>query len=227
MKKYIALIPARGGSKGIPDKNIRIVNGLPLICWSIKQAQACPMISRVLVSTDSEKIAEIAVAAGAEVPALRPAELAQDTTSTEAVMLHAQQHWLGDNDDNVIVLLQPTSPLRFADSLARAISLFEQQQADSLVSVCESHAFFWKHPQNPQAQYDFMHRPRRQDIKPEDKQYRENGSIYLTKNSVLRQDKNRLGGRIAMFCMQEQESWEIDSLTDLTIVAALMQENNL
>lgn len=225
--KYIALIPARGGSKGIPDKNIKSVNGLPLICWSIKQAQACPQISRVLVSTDSEKIAEIARAAGAEVPALRPAELAEDSTSTEAVMLHAQHHWLSDDDDEVMVLLQPTSPLRMPDSLTDAITCFEQQHADSLVSVCESHAFFWKHPEQPQALYDFMQRPRRQDIKPDDKQYRENGSIYLTKTAILRQFKNRLGGKIAMFCMQEHESWEIDSPTDLTIVSTLMQESGL
>lgn len=224
--KFIALIPARGGSKGIPDKNIKYVNGLPLICWSIKQALACPQISRVLVSTDSETIADIARAAGAEVPELRPAKLAEDSTSTEDVMLHVQQEWLSDEDD-VIVLLQPTSPLRLADSLSNAISFFQQQKADSLVSVCESHAFFWKHPEQPLAQYDFMHRPRRQDIKPEDKQYRENGSIYLTKSSILQKYKNRLGGRIAMFCMQEQESWEIDSVTDLTIVSALMQENGL
>ncbi|MBV2127876.1 acylneuraminate cytidylyltransferase family protein [Arsukibacterium indicum] len=225
--KYIALIPARGGSKGIPDKNIRLVNGQPLITWSIKQAKACPAISRVLVSTDSEKIAEIARAAGAEVPALRPAALAEDCTSTEAVMLHVQQHWLTGAEDEVIVLLQPTSPLRLPDSLANAITCFEQQGADSLVSVCESHAFFWKHPLQPEAQYDFMHRPRRQDIKPQDKQYRENGSIYLTKSAILQQFKNRLGGKIAMFCMQEQESWEIDSLTDLTIVSTLMQESGL
>lgn len=225
--KYTALIPARGGSKGIVNKNIRQIHGKPLINWSIEQALACKQISRVLVSTDSAEIAEIAIAAGAEIPALRPAELAQDTTSTEAVMLHVQQHWLSGDADEVMVLLQPTSPLRLADSLERAILHFEQQDADSLVSVCESHAFFWQNPTQPTALYNFQQRPRRQDIKPEDKWYRENGSIYLTKMSVLSQYKNRLGGKIAMFCMQEQESWEIDSLTDLSIVSVLMQESGL
>ncbi|WP_214000076.1 acylneuraminate cytidylyltransferase family protein [Arsukibacterium sp.] len=225
--KYTALIPARGGSKGIPDKNIRSVHGLPLISWSIQQALASELISRVIVSTDSAQIAEIAQTAGAEIPGLRPAELAEDTTSTEAVMLHAQQHWLSGDKDEVIVLLQPTSPLRLPDSLNQAINLFEKLQADSLVSVCESHAFFWKNPSEPHALYDYLHRPRRQDIKQQDKQYRENGSIYLTKATILQQYKNRLGGKIAMFCMQEQESWEIDSLTDLRIVSVLMQESGL
>ncbi len=225
--KFTAIIPARAGSKGVPDKNIREINGYPLIVWSIQQALACKLISKVIVSTDSEKIATIAKAAGATVPALRPAHLAEDTTSTEAVMLHAAEHWLDNDPDEVIVLLQPTSPLRLAGSLEQAIELFITQQADSLVSVCESHAFFWKNPTQPQALYDYLHRPRRQDIQPEQCQYRENGSIYLTRLPLLQQHGNRLGGKIVMFCMQEQESWEIDSQTDFVIVETLMKENSL
>jgi CMP-N,N'-diacetyllegionaminic acid synthase len=191
MPKYIALIPARGGSKGLPGKNIRMLNGKPLICWSIEQAISCKAISRVLVSTDCQEIAKIALEAGAEVPALRPAELAQDNTSTEAVMLHVTKDWLPLNDECVLVLLQPTSPIRFRDSINNAIKLFEEQRADSLVSVCESHAFFWQMPSNPIALYDFQNRPRRQDIKESDRKYRENGSIYLTKLDILKKYKNR------------------------------------
>lgn len=222
--KFTAIIPARGGSKGVIDKNIRPIMGVPLVSWSIRQALACEQISRVIVSTDSPQIANIAKNWGAEVPELRPSELAQDDTSTEAVMLHAMDHWLLANDDEVVVLLQPTSPLRLQGSIAGAIDKFLREQADSLVSVCESHAFFWKSPSSPQALYDYKNRPRRQDIQERDRQYRENGSIYLTKIPLLKEIKNRLGGKITMYCMQECESWEIDTLTDFTIVDTLMRE---
>ena len=225
--KFVALIPARGGSKGVIGKNIRVINGKPLICWSIEQANKCSDISRVIVSTDSEEIAQIATHAGADVPALRPSNIALDTSSTEEVMHHALENWIEGRDEDVIVLLQPTSPIRFAKSITKAIAYYKNEQADSLVSVCESHAFHWRMSGNPKALYDYKNRPRRQDIKEEDKTYRENGSIYLSKHWVLRNNNNRLGGKICMFCMHEEESFEIDSLTDFSVISTLMQNCNL
>jgi len=224
--EYLAVIPARGGSKGLPNKNILNLSGIPLLAWSIKQAHAVASIKHVVVSTDSEEIAAIALSYGAEVPFLRPSEISQDETPTEPVILHALDFYrdkLGF-EPNGVVLLQPTSPLRLEGSLGKAISLFQEQNADSLVSVCENQHFFWRKPESPEAMYNFQNRPRRQDIKEVDKWYRENGSIYVTKNEIFRDCQNRLGGKIAMYLMKEIEGYEIDSATDFRIVAELMKE---
>ena len=220
----LAIIPARGGSKGLPGKNLRQLAGKPLIVWSIEHALRSNAIDTCLVSTDCPEIAETALCAGAHVPFLRPAELASDTSPTEPVMLHALH--AVEQDGHVfdhIALLQPTSPLRRDGMIDRALAQLRAEGADSLLSVTESHAFFWQ--KDPvRAGYDYRNRPRRQDIPPCDRQFRETGSLYLTARDVLVCERNRLGGSITLFETSEEEGFEIDSLADFQLLEFLMPE---
>lgn len=222
--RVLAIIPARGGSKGLPGKNLRELAGAPLITWSIRHALGTPAITDTVVTTDCPEIARTARAAGAEAPFLRPAELANDTAPTEPAMLHAlaaMEELRGRYD--MVALLQPTSPLRDGDMTTRALEQMRSEGADSLLSVTECHAFFWRnHP--ARADYDYLQRPRRQDIAPEDRRHRETGSLYLTRRDLLVSTGNRLGGAITLFETSEEEGFEIDSLADFRLLETLMKE---
>jgi len=223
--RLFGFIPARGGSKGIPGKNLRPVAGKPLIAWTIEAALAARRLDRVVVSTDSEEIAEVARACGAEVPFLRPAALATDEASTEIAMLHALDALAkGGYRPDGMVLLQATSPYRRPGRIDEAVALFEREEADSLVSVTPLHAFLWHNPAAPQATYDPVRRPRRQDIPPEEQRYRENGSIYVTRTAVLRETGSRLAGRIVLFAMSEAEGHEIDTWGDLAYLDFVLRD---
>ena len=227
--KNIAFIPARGGSKGLPGKNIRPICGKPLIAWSIEQALESKLIADVYVSTDCESIADIAESFGAKVPFLRPQAISGDKATTESAMLHFCE-WLGGEAipaDN-LVLLQATSPVRAKGRLDQALEIFESESCDSLLSVSESHRFFWRKGSRglPQAGYDFRNRPRRQDIKDDDRSYMETGSFYITTIGGFIEEKNRLFGNIGFCITPENESYEIDSLTDFKICEILLEELN-
>ncbi|MBN8282124.1 acylneuraminate cytidylyltransferase family protein [Zoogloea sp.] len=223
--KNLVVIPARGGSKGIPRKNVKDIGGKPLIAWSIEHAISAKCVDRVVVSTDCPEIAEIAKAYGAEVPFMRPADLANDRAPTEPSLIHALD-FLREKDryhpDNV-VLLQATSPVRACDAIDNAFQEFSNRNADSLVSVCEMWNFLWKDLDSPKALYDFQNRPRRQDIEKKDVKFKENGSIYISKSNGLVREKNRLFGKVAMYVMSEEESFEIDTELDWVIVETILK----
>lgn len=227
-ERLLCLIPARGGSRGVPRKNLIDVGGKPLIAWTIEHALALAGSTTgldVVVSTDDAEIADVARSAGAEVPFLRPDELARDTTATEPVVLHAidEMERLGRGPD-AVMLLQATSPVRLPGTLARALTQFHEEGAESMVGVVPHPPFLWRLAQPPVAEYDVAHRMRRQDMSPTDLRYRETGSLYLTRTSVYREQGNRLGGRIALFLMDEVEGIDVDTELDIAIAEKKLME---
>lgn len=219
----VAFIPARGGSKGVPGKNVKLIAGKPLLAWSIEQAKSASLIDKIVVSTDCPEIAACARQYGAEVPFMRPADISGDTATTESAMLHYCE-WLsarGEKFDNFL-LVQATSPIRAAGRFDDAIRFFEAEQFNSLLTVTPSHRFFWKNPSAPEASYDFMKRPRRQDIPESDRRYMETGSFYITRWDDLVSTRNRLCGKVGMYITPEEESYEIDSLVDFKVCESIM-----
>lgn len=221
-----AIIPARSGSKGIPQKNIQPLAGKPLIAHSIEQARQAATVDRVLVSTDGAEIAAVARQYGAEV-IQRPAEISGDTASSEAALLHALDHLRSTEnvEPELIVFLQCTSPIRRPKDIDRAVQRLRDEQADALLSVVASHRFLWRLEDGAARSfnYDYRQRPRRQDRAPE---YMESGSLYVCTPAVLRQHGNRLGGRIALFEMDYWTGFEIDSPEDLALCDWILRQQN-
>ena len=221
--KILCVIPVRGGSKGVPRKNLRDVDGKPLVVWTIEQALAASSGLDVMVSTDDLEIAQVARTAGADVPFLRPAELARDQTATEPVVEHAVSFRTAQGRrPDAVMLLQATSPIRFKGTLDRAVRQFRESNVDSLVGVVPQTPFLWTMGEQPTADYTVENRPRRQDLSEQDFRYRETGSLYVTRTDIYEQSHNRLGGRIGLFVMAEGEGVDVDTELDLSIAQQQM-----
>jgi YrbI family 3-deoxy-D-manno-octulosonate 8-phosphate phosphatase len=219
----VAIIPARGGSKGIPRKNICRIAGKPLLAYTIEHAKGAPSIDRIIVSTDAPDIGTVATQFGAEV-VWRPSEISGDSSSSELALLHALDE-LAMRDDyrpDLVVMLQATSPVRQAHDVQRAIETLMAEEADSLFSACTLHGFVWRRNGSglKSVSYDYGARRMRQDC-PED--LLENGSIYVTRHDLLRETGNRLGGKIAVYRMDPLDSLQVDEATDLLAVERLLR----
>lgn len=226
--KIIAIIPARGGSKGIKGKNLIKFCGKPLIAWSILQAKASKYINDVYVTSDNDKILSISEGFGADT-IKRPKQISTDTSPVEIALEHAIYNIEKINKDRIdlIVFLQATSPVRESTDIDKAIKLFILKKPDSLFSagILED-CCIWKKKGTELKSITFNYRKRgcRQDRAPV---YLENGSIYIFKPSILKRYKNRLGGRIIIYPMPLWKSYEIDSMQDLEICTYYMKKKIL
>jgi CMP-N,N'-diacetyllegionaminic acid synthase len=220
----VAIIPARGGSKGIPKKNLLILSGKPLIAWSIQQALASRFIDEVYVSSDSDEILAVSASYGAK-SIKRPDHLATDTATSESALQHALEVLETEQRQplDYIVFLQATSPLRTDTDIDSAIETLIANDGDSLLSCCRLGVFFiWEYQNDAPVgvNHDYKHRRRRQDLKS---QYLENGSIYVFKPEILKQHDNRLGGQICLYEMPQWQSVEIDVIEDKELCEWYMQ----
>jgi len=225
MLTITAFIPARGGSKGIPNKNIKMFAGKPLIVHSIEYALKSKIINKIIVSTNDTVISKIAETSGAKV-IIRPSALCTDTATTESAI----NHYINSSDKkpDIIVLLQATSPLRPRGSLDLALKHFQQGGYDSMLSICPTHRFFWriKEDATAHAEYDFLNRVRRQDISRDNIRFIENGSMYIFTCKHFENTGNRLGNKIGYVEWPEEYSLEIDTLQDFKMVEKLYKEIN-
>ena len=218
--RVVAVIPARGGSKGVPGKNLRRVGGVSLIARAVRAARDAVTVTEVCVSTDDDAIAAEAAAAGATVID-RPAEIAGDTATSESALLHALGVLAADAVPvEVLVFVQCTSPFVAAADLDAAVDLVLTDQADTVFSAVDNHAFLWR-PEGDRVvgvNHDAAHRQRRQDRAPE---FRETGAFYAFRADRFATVGHRFFDRTAVVPVPELTAMEIDSEADLAVAAAL------
>ncbi len=222
----IAIIPARSGSKGLPDKNIKTINGKPLMAWSILAAKDSGLFDEIMVSTDSEEYKDIAMEFGANVPFLRNADTSTDVASTwdavREVIVNYEERY--DQSFDTVCLLQPTSPLRTSKDGINAFQIFEEKKADAVVSVCKLEHAIKTINTLPvdgcmDGFLDSRSNARRQDA---GEYYRLNGAIYIQKVSLLLKGENIYGPKSFAYIMDKAHSVDIDDINDFRMADFLM-----
>ena len=227
----LGLIPARGGSKGVPGKNVRALAGRPLVAWTIETARACARIDRLVVSTDDERIAEVCRRSGAEVPFLRPAELAADDTPDRPVYDHAVD-WLAGSDGyrpDAVVWLRPTAPLREPGDIDRALDLLVETGCDTVRSVCRAeHHPYWMRtldgdrlrPLLDAADDAVFHR---RQLLPA--VYRLNGAVDVVRCSSAAERGELFAGDVRGYVMPPERSVDLDTELDFALAELLAERD--
>ena len=217
----IAIIPARGGSKRLPGKNIKLLGDKPLIAWTIEAAIKSNIFDHVFVSTDSEEIASVSRDYGAKVPFLRPAEIATDTATTNDVVTHLVEWFEEECNKEVttVAILQPTSPLRNAQHIQEAFKVMEMKRAKAVVSVCElEYPMQFCNKLGSNGSMDGFikkeNNKRTQDLEP---YYRLNGAIYFLSRGYVNRFSEMYSGGTYSYIMTSQLSVDIDTKEDFTL----------
>lgn len=213
--KVLSIIPARGGSKAIPLKNLVRINRRPLLYYTVTASLRSKFVTRTIVSTDHPKIARVARSLGAEV-VKRPKEIAGDTSPVELALEHVVNH-LKETENyipDIVMLLQNTSPLRNSKHIDEALKLMKRENYDSIISGFSTHIFIWKKSKKwiKPVNYNPLRRPNRQKL-PE--QFFENGAIFATKYKNFIKSHCRISGKIGFYRMPLEFSYNIDTLEDL------------
>jgi len=227
-KKILAMIPARGGSKRLPRKNIRELHGRPLIAWTIEEAKKSRYIDRIIVSTDNKEIAEVSKRFGVEVPFLRPKELAQDETKTIDVVRHTIE-WAEKESGEVyglLITLQPTSPLRSSEDIDNAVELLFKKNAKAIVSVCEAENHpYWSNVLPKDGCMDGFVKPENESKNHQDFPafYRLNGVFRLAYIDYFKKEGAFFGRDTYAYIMPRERSVDINDEMDFDFAEFLMK----
>jgi N-acylneuraminate cytidylyltransferase len=229
--RILAIIPARAGSKRLPGKNIKELAGKPLIQWTMEAAKNSALLTEVIVSTDDEKIVELAKEIDVNVPFVRPEHLAQDKSSSIDVIKHAIDFLEKQGKTfDFIMLLQPTSPLRTSLHIDEAIHLLNDKSADAVISVCPTeHSPLWSNTLDDSGKMDSFISPEIKNTRSQDLpiHYRLNGALYITRvERLLAENSMFINNNIFAYKMTTESSVDIDERIDFTLAEAIMNKEN-